>query len=217
MAITITQDGDKEWLVKFGPAVLSYPHIYAPFRSKIPGQVGRFGAKLLLDRNDADAKADAKALNAKIMEMCKTHFKTSIPSDKLCLRDGKQLTEDMHKYFVVSASESTKPIVVDRKRNPVNEEDGADLFYPGAKVIAVIRLWAQDSKDWGKRINANLVSLQFHSHGTRLGGRARPDVGAIYDDISGQFDDDEYSGGPAGNSLEHEAATDDGFGDQDGL
>jgi Protein of unknown function (DUF2815) len=216
MTIVISNDGEKEFLVKFGPAVLSYPHLWTPFRSKTPGQTGKYGAKLLLNRNDPDAKADALTIHKQIQEMCKANFKQSIPSDKLCLRDGKQLTEDLHDYFVVSASESIKPVVVDRKRNVVNEEDGADLFYPGAKVVAIIRLWAQDSKDWGRRINANLVSLQFHSHGTRLGGRARPNVDEIYDDISGEFDDDEYSGGPTGgNGLAH--SEDDGFGDTDGL
>lgn len=217
MSIRITEDGPNgEWLVKFGPAKLSYPHIYAPFKSKTPGQAGKYGAKLLLKRDDAEQKADAKAIHEKITEMCKTAFKASIPSEKKCLRDGKDLTEDLHPYYVVSASETTRPIVVDRKLKPVPEEDGGDLFYPGANVIAVIRLWAQDSKDWGKRINANLVSLQFHSHGIRLGGRARPKVEDLYDDISDKFDISEYDGGPEGDAYSSDPG-DDGFGDEDGL
>jgi len=213
MSIKITPDGESEWLVKLGPATLSYPHIYTQFKSREPGKTGKYGCKLLLDRNDVEQKADAKTLHTKILQMCKEKFNQSIPADKLCLRNGDQLTEDLHKFYVVSASESIRPIVVDRRRDPVPEEDGSELFYPGAKVIAVIRLWAQDSKDWGRRVNANLVSLQFHSHGPRLCGRARPKVNELYDDISDKFDDDEYAGGPTGDGDSDPG--DDGFGDDE--
>jgi hypothetical protein len=219
MAIKFSEDGPNgEWLVRVGPAKLSYPHLVAPYKSREPGKVGKFGAKLLLKRDDVEQKADAVALNAKIKQMCQEKFKQSIPTDKLCLRDGKSLTDDLHPYFVVSASESIKPVLVDRKRQVVNEEDVGDLFYPGANVVAVIRLWAQDSRDFGRRINANLVSLQAHSHGERLGGRARPNVNEIYDDISGQFDESEYEGGPTGEGGSSSSDPgDDGFGDEDGL
>lgn len=218
MTIVITPDGEKEFLVKVGPVRMSYPHLFEPYRSKEPGKAGKYGAKLLFDRNDDNGKADAKALHAKIVEMCKVNFKQSIPSEKLCLRDGKQLTEDQHGYFVLSASETIKPIVVDRKKQPVTAED--ELFYPGANVIAIIRLWPQNDPAYGKRINANLVSVQFHSHGERLGGRARPKIDEIYDDISDQFDDDEYTSGPRkADGVDHggDDGFGDGFGDSDGL
>jgi hypothetical protein len=192
--IKIEPDGENgEWLVRVGPCKLSYPHLYHPFKSTKPGQSSKYGAKLLLDRNNPEAKADALELWKKVQQMCKEKFKTTLPSDRLCLRDGKQLTEDLHGFYQISASESIKPIVVDRRRQPVSEEDGEEMFYPGANVIATLRLWSQDSKDWGKRINANLVALQYHSKGERLGGRERPNVDELFEDISGEFSEEDES------------------------
>lgn len=222
MSITIKQDGENEWLVKITDVIISYPHLFEPYRPKTPlvdanGKVkpGKYGAKFLIDRRDPLKLADAKVLHAKIVEMQKVVFKSTIAADRLCLRDGRQLTEDMHNFFVVSASEDIKPTVVDRRRNPVSDED--DLFYAGARVNATIRLWAQNSAEWGKRINANLIGVQFFAHGDRLGGRAKPKVDELFDDVSDQFDDDEYEGGPTGDATSS-ASGDDGFGDDgDGL
>lgn len=224
MAVIITPDGENEWLVKFTDTYLSYPHLFEPYRSKRPEidavtgkpKVGKYGARFCFDKRKPESKADAKTIHAKIVEMAKAKFKMGLAADRYCLRDGLQLTEDMHPYFVLSASEDMKPTVVDRRRNPVTDED--DLFYAGCRVNATIRLWLQDNTDYGKRVNANLVGVQFLAHADRWGGRAKPKVEDLFDDISGMFDDDEYSGGPTGDALAL-ADGDDGFGDEedDGL
>lgn len=223
MAVVIKPDGDTEFLVKFRDVYLSYPHLFEPYKSKRPQidsngkvKVGKYGAKFCFDKKNPENVKDAKAIHAKIVEMARKAFKQGLPADRYCLRDGAQLEEDMHGYFVLSASEDMKPAVVDRRRNPVKDED--DLFYAGCKVNATIRLWVQDNPDYGKRINANLVGVQFLEHGERWGGRSRPPVDEMFDDIADEFDDDEYEGGPTGDSLAH-AGGDDGFGDSesDGL
>lgn len=220
MSVSFVPDGENQWLVKFTDVYLSYPHLFEPYKPKRPEmgadgkpKPGKFGAKFCFDRSNPQNKADAVAIYNKIVEMAKTAFKQSLAADRYCMRDGKQLTEDMHKYFVLSASEDTKPIVVDRKRNTVTAED--DLFYAGCKVNGTIRLWCQDSKDYGKRINSNLVGCQFSSHGERWGGRPKPKAEEVFDDVSDQFEDNEYEGAATGDSASHRE-DDDGFG-SDGL
>lgn len=220
MSVIISPDGESEFLVKVTGVYLSYPHLFEPYRPKRPEQgkdgkpkPGKYGGKFCFDKKDAESAKDAKQIYAKIVEMAKTAFKQTLPADRYCLRDGAQLTEDMHSYYVLSASEDMKPTVVDRRRNPVTDED--DLFYAGCKVNATIRLWVQNNTDYGKRINANLVGVQFNSHGERWGGRAKPKVDEMFDDVADQFEDNEYEGAPTGDSTTH-AETGDGFGG-DGL
>ena len=96
----------------------------------------------------------------------------------------------------ISASDSIRPQVIGKKREALTEED--DVVYGGVIVNALIRPWAQDNK-FGKRINANLVGVQFvKEDGVRF-GQARPDVNEHFDDEGGE---DGSSGG-------------DGFGDDD--
>lgn len=222
MAVVITPDGENEFLVRVTDVFLSYPHLFEPYRPKRtemgadgkPKQ-GKYGCKLVFDKKNPQSVKDAKAIHAKIVEMAKTTLKQTLPADRYCLRDGAQLTEDMHGYYVLSASEDIKPTCVDRKRNPVTDED--DLFYAGCKVNGTVRLWVQNNVDYGKRINANLCGVQFVAHGERWGGRAKPKVDEMFDDIADQFDDSEYEGGPTGDAFAH-AESDDGFGGiDDGL
>jgi Protein of unknown function (DUF2815) len=219
MSVTITPDGENQFLVKFTGVYLSYPHLFEPFKPKTPQmgadgkpKPGKYGAKFCFDRKDPQSKQDAVAIHAKCVEMAKNALKQTLPSDRYCVRDGQHLTEDMHRFFVLSASEDTAPIVVDRRRNKVTAED--DLFYPGCKVNATVRLWVQNSQEWGKRINANLVGVQFAEHAERWGGRPKPKAEEVFDDVSENYGDDEYAGAPTGES---EIGQDnDGFGG-DGL
>lgn len=219
MSVTIQPDGESEFLVKIRDVFLSYPHLFEPYRSRRPQldengkpKQGKYGAKFCFDKKNPENVKDARTIHAKVVEMAKKAFKQGLPADRYCIRDGALLTDDMHGYYVLSASEDMKPTAVDRRRKPVTDED--DLFYAGCKVNATVRLWVQDNSDYGKRINANLVGVQFLEHGERWGGRAKPKVEDMFDDISDQFDEDEYAGGPTGDALAH-ADGDDGFGEPD--
>lgn len=223
MSVTFAPDGDDQWLVKFTDVYLSYPHLFEPYRPKKPQidqktgkpKAGKYGAKFCFDRSNPENKEDALAIHKKIVEMAKAKFKQGLAADRYCLRDGKQLTEDMHPYFVLSASESEPPIAVDRRRKKVTAED--ELFYSGCKVNGWIRLWLQDDQDYGKRVNANLVGVQFLAHnpnGERWGGRPKPKPEELFDDISDQFGDDEYAGVPGDDKEAATAGFDDGFGDE---
>lgn len=91
--------------------------------------------------------------------------------DRLTLHDG-----DVKDYagfegmFYISASSKNEPVVVDR--NPkVALTAASGKPYSGCYVNASIDIWAQDNQ-YGKRINAGLLGVQFAQDGERLGGGA---------------------------------------------
>jgi hypothetical protein len=101
---------------------------------------------------------------------------------KVCLGSGdeKASYDGFEGNMFVSASSKTRPTVLDRDKSPLVEADGRP--YAGCFVNAKVNIWAQDNQ-FGKRINATLMGVQFHSDGDAFaGGRvASPDD---FDDLS---------------------------------
>lgn len=169
-------------LVKNGR--LSYPHLFRAWGMQ-ETDTKKYSAKFLLDKKTHDT--EVKALAQHLVKMQTEAFKGRIPNDKLCLRDGAETgKEEMKDQWVISASESKRPDVLNRDRSRVNEED--DIVYAGAYVNFLIRLWAQNNK-FGKRINANLLAVQFVKDGERFSGIERPDMDDVFDDVDEEFDD----------------------------
>lgn len=161
---------------------LSYPHLFKKWaKDEKDKDKAKFSAKFLLPK-DTHA-ADIKALNQQIVALMTEAFKGRIGNDKLCHRNGADLgRDDFENYWVLSASESVRPTVVNRDRSPIAEED--DVVYAGCYVNVTIRLWAQNNS-FGKRINANLVAVQFVRDGERFSSVERPEVDDLFEDESG--------------------------------
>jgi hypothetical protein len=172
---------------------ISYPHLFEPF-AMYPSEKAKYSAKFLIPKSNT---ALVDKIKAEIIELAKASFKDKKcpPQDKLCLKDGDHTGKDEDKgHWIFSASEDSRPVVVDQKVNPLTKED--DVVYPGCVVTARVRLWAQDNI-WGKRINANLLGVQFVKDGERLGsGRTRQSAEEMFESVEG-FDE----GGDAGNDA----------------
>jgi Protein of unknown function (DUF2815) len=113
------------------------------------------------------------------------HFKGRIPADKLFMRDGAGMAKpEQEESWLIAASESRRPDVINRDKSRLNEED--DIVYAGCFVNVLIRPWAQ-SNIHGKRLNANLLAVQFVRDGERFGAE-RPDIDEAFGDISGDFE-----------------------------
>lgn len=149
---------------------LSYPHLFKPWAQN-EDQDKKYSARFLLPVETHGQ--EIKEIQQFLTKMMAEKFKARIPLDRLFLRDGNATgkPEDADCWYI-SASDSIRPQVVGRKREPLTEED--DIVYGGCYVNALIRPWAQDNK-FGKRINANLVAVQFVRDGERF-GQARPDI-----------------------------------------
>ena len=164
---------------------LSYPHLFKPWAQN-DDQDKKYSARFLLPT--ATHGAEIKAIQQYLTKMMAEKFKARIPLDKLFMRDGNATgkPEDEGCWYI-SASDSIRPQVVGKRREPLTEED--DVVYGGCYVNVLIRPWAQDNK-FGKRINANLVAVQFVRDGERFGA-ARPDVNDHFESFEGDggFDD----------------------------
>ena len=148
---------------------LSYPQLFRAKGSKDKPEEKKFGAAFLLDKvvNAADIESVKKAC---------LYIKTEdgkgkpVGSDRVCLRDGAEKS-DKEGYgegvMFVTARSDTRPGIVGRDgRTPLAEEDG--ILYAGCYVNASIRLWWQDNQ-FGKRINASLMNVQFVRKGEPFG------------------------------------------------
>lgn len=167
---------------------ISYPHLFEPFAYQGTGKA-KYSAKFLLDKKLHAGLIKQVAEGIKALSAATFKDKKTPPADKLCLKDGDLSGKDEEAgCWVLSASEDSRPVVVDRNRSPLVAED--DAIQPGFYVNGKIRLWAQDNQ-YGKRINANLLGVQLVKEGERLGsGRTRQSADDMFDDVSGSFGDD---------------------------
>lgn len=132
-----------------------------------------------------------------------------IKADKLCLQDGDEVSYAGYAdHYYISASRTaygTGDAVPKRPyriigRNKVKHDDGRVAFpdtkpgdvYSGCYVNVIIRLWAQDDDDYGKRINASIEAVQFWEDGESFGGGKKVNVDDAFDEFGGDdaFDDD---------------------------
>lgn len=180
-------ENDKTYEIPLREVRISYPHLFEPW-SKNPNEKKKYSAVFLLDKQKHKEliKQVAQAMKALCTEQARD--KRLPAPDKLCLRDGDQSGRpDNEGCWTLNASEDSRPVVVNRDKTPLTAED--DVIYPGCVVNARIRLWYQDNQ-YGKRVNANLLGVQFIKDGDRLGNRGpRVTADEMFDSVEG-FDDE---------------------------
>jgi hypothetical protein len=67
----------------------------------------------------------------------------------------------------VSARNKARPVVIDKDKSPLTQADGKP--YAGCYVNVSLDVWAQ-SNQYGKRINAKLLAVQFDKDGDAFSG-----------------------------------------------
>ncbi len=96
-------------------------------------------------------------------------LKTIRAADKTCLHSGdlKSNYDGFEGMMFVASRNTLRPLVVDGNKTPLVAEDGKP--YAGCYVNARIELWAMDN-NYGKRINATLLGVQFYKDGDSFVG-----------------------------------------------
>jgi hypothetical protein len=146
--------------IKLSNIRLSFPSLFR--KAVFSGEETKYEGTFLLDKaTQADKIAE---IEAAIKVMIKDGLKgAKLPADKICLRDGDDVEYAGYAgHMSIKASASKRPMVLDRDRSPLTEND--NRVYAGCYVNAIIELWAQNNQ-WGKRINANLLGVQFFKDG----------------------------------------------------
>lgn len=167
--------------VKLNNVRLSFPSLFE--KATFNGEVGKYEATFLLCKESQSGQIEK--LGAAVQKMIKEVLKTKLPQDKTCLKDGDHIPYDGYEGMMsIKASNNKRPMVVDADRSPLTADD--DKLYAGCYVNVIIELWAQDNS-WGKRVNANLLGVQFAKDGEPFGDG----VGVSVDDFDILEDDEE--------------------------
>lgn len=159
----------------------SYLHIFEKWgKDDEPREKWRYSGKFLLDKTThaAEIKELQKYLTQKQDEM----FKAKIGTANMFFRNGADSGKDeQENCWVISASDSRRrPQVLDKDKSVITAED--DKVYSGCYVHVLIRPWKQ-ANSFGKKINANLIGVQFARDGDRF-GEATVDARQAFDDES---------------------------------
>ena len=154
---------------------------------------------------DDNAAANMRKLKDAGDQVKKAKWGDNIPklkADRVCVRDGDE--ENWEGYadcWYVSANNANQPVLVDRVKDAngkwielTKENGGPKKLYSGCYVSAIVRLWAQDDPNYGKRINASVESVQFFKHGDAFSGGKPVDPNEKFADVeeeeAAELDDD---------------------------
>jgi len=161
---------------------LSFPNLFQ--KAVFNGAETKFEATFLLDK-EQHAEVIA-AIEKDMAGRIKTELKgAKLPSDRKCLKDGDESEYDGYAGCMsFKAGNQKRPLVIDRDKSPITEDD--EKMYAGCYVNASVELWVQNNQ-YGKRINANLLGVQFVKDGEAFGGKGES---ADVDDFDDMGDDD---------------------------
>ena len=162
-------------------ARLSFPSLFS--KASFNGVEGKYEATLLFpktDRKTYDAIMDG-------IEACKKSNKLKVGADKLCIKDGDDIEYDGYEgMWAVKASNGKRPTVINRDKTPLVEDD--EIVYAGCYVNAIIDMWGQNNQ-YGKRVNANLLGIQFVKDGEPFGDGGKTADADEFDELD---EEDEY-------------------------
>lgn len=151
---------------------LSFPQVFEA-KAMEAGQKPAYSASGIMEPNHPSINALNQAINAVGKEKWNTkadaNLKALRASGKVCLHDGDTKPYDgFAGNQFVQARGYVRPQVRDRDgQTPLTEADGR--IYPGCYVNMIVDVWAQDNQ-YGKRVNASLLGIQFVRDGEPLGG-----------------------------------------------
>jgi hypothetical protein len=171
--------------IKLNAVRLSFPQL---FEAKTVNGEGKpaFSAAFLISPKDPQIAMINTAITTVAAEKwgakADAILKTIRAADKTCLHSGdlKSNYDGFEGMMYISARNPLKPSVVDTNRSPLVAEDGRP--YAGCYVNAVLELWTQDN-NYGKRVNATLMGVQFYKDGESFVGGGVADA-EDFDDLT---------------------------------
>lgn len=175
--------------IKLSNVRLAFPALF-----EADSEFGKFGAQFIIDPNSPCIKEIEKAIDKVAKDKWGAKSETTLKAiktgNKCCFYDGdsKADYDGFAGNMALSATNKTRPTLVNKDRSQVTEADG--VIYGGCYVNAIVEIWAQDNQ-YGKRINASLSGVQFVKDGEAFsgGGVASADD---FDDIEEGADAEDF-------------------------
>lgn len=178
---------------------LAYPHAFEPYKGKDAGAKAKYGTVGLWPKADKARLPSVKMIADHIKIMMAENRTDEIAATNKFLRNGDLSGKaDFKGNWTISASELRPPTLRSNRRDPrsgkvINLQPGRDngVIYGGCWANILIRPWWMNN-NWGKKVNAGLVAIQFLRDDEPFGqGRvAEEDIDATFD----EFADDSDSG-----------------------
>lgn len=164
---------------------LAFPALFEP-KAVNAGDKPAFCAAFIVPRNHPQMAEINAAIAATADEKWGVKgpvmLKTIKAGDKIALHDGdgKAQYQGFEGNWFISARNPVRPTCLDADKTPLAESDGR--LYAGCYCNAILELWGQDN-NYGKRINATLLGVQFYRDGDAFsgGGSASEDD---FDDVT---------------------------------
>lgn len=177
-------------MIRIDNVRLSYPHLDKPYAGKNDrGEDGK-AKYAVVGMLNKSTHVEAKDLIVEaINELLKANKNAKVAADKKFIRNGDDSDKVGYEgHWTVSAREERQPSVRNQRGELIVEAKKiADMFYGGCYGNILIRPWFQDN-DYGKRVNAGLVGVQFLRDGESF-GEGRVDDSDAWEDVS---DDDGF-------------------------
>jgi hypothetical protein len=166
--------------IKLKNVRLSFPSLFN--KAEFNGDVGKFEATFLINKEtQASTVAD---IEEKIEAIIKEN-KIKVPSDKRCVKDGDDVDyAGYNGHISLKAANNKRPLVIDRDKSILVEDDNKP--YSGCYVNATVELWVQNN-NYGKRVNCNLLAVQFAKDGESFGAGGASGSADDFDELE---DDD---------------------------
>ena len=185
--VTVVADTQVQGRIVLNNVRLAFAHLNTPQQPRDPGGKPSFGASLLIPNTDAAAIEQVRAVmwqlaQATFGQQAAAVWQELMAGNKTALRDGalKASVDGFAGHHCVSANaaEDRPPVLFDIYLDPATNRPRAltrpqNRIYSGCFANVQIKLWAQNNK-FGKRINAELLAVQFAADGPAFGGAATP-------------------------------------------
>ena len=156
----------------------SYPHLDKPYAGDDGGEP-KFSIVGLADKGTHQSVKEACV--EVIEDLKKANKNAKVAKDKLFIKNGDDSDKEEYEgMWTISARETKRPKVRDGNGDLLEVDEIADTIYPGCYVDIIIRPWFQDNA-FGKRCNANLLSVKFRADGEQF-GEGRIDDDDLWDD-----------------------------------
>lgn len=174
-------------VIKLKGVRASYPHLAVPKAGEDGGEASYSMTGLMPHKTH---KAAALMIKEAIEALLKENKNAKVAKDKRCLRNGDDGDkEEAFEHYTLSAREKKRPKVRDENGELLEKDEIEEMFYGGCWVDMIVRLWFQDNK-YGKRVNANLVSVRFLKDDEAF-GEGRINDEDVWDDDEGGFDEED--------------------------
>ena len=178
--------------IKLENVRLSFPNLFEAVKDQ-SGNL-RFEAALLVKKGSAQEKEVNKAAIAALNEKFpgkgeQVWNQIQGNNNKCCVKDGDKVSYDGYAgHIAISAYSKTRPLVIDKDKTPLVQEDGRP--YAGCYVTAIIDFFGYEAQ--GKGISAGLKGIQFVRDGDAFGGGGAASADE-FDDLSDTGDAEDFT------------------------